>query len=327
MTDAGQAHGVEGPVLLDLVPDAGFEIPGRALRHGDEPLGGVHEFPVQLAAWIPGNATPVRDRGIRGDFPLLERLRVQDVLVAAPDHDHRVSRRCLVEIPPQGEPLLLKLPLVPVGVRGDQFAGAGGPGAFGDRPEQLVHGADPGEVHPVPAAGAVEMVVGQTGDDRFTGHFNDFGVRSDEVPDVRVRTYGQDPTVPDRQGLGDSEVSVHGEDGATDYNQIGLFRGITRTGPHGGRQQGEKKGLMGRDGFHGSVVNHECPSLLAARMLRRYLSIASNTPAGVRSGERKGSITRTSPSRWPCWRSSVRRTEHSQDCAAATMSASHHESA
>ena len=65
------------------------------------------------------------------------------------------------------------------------------------------------------------------------------------VPDIRLRTHCQDPTVPDCQGLGDSEVSVHGEDGATDYNQIGLFRGITRTGPHGGRQQGEKKGLDG----------------------------------------------------------------------------------
>ena len=314
MTDAGQAHGVKGPVLLDLVPDAGFEIPGRALRHGDEPLGGVHQFPVQRAVRIAGDAPAVRDRGIGGDAPLLEGLRVQDVLVAAPDHDHRVSRRRLVEIPPQGEPLLLKLPLVPVGVRGDQFAGAGGPGAFGDRPEQLVHGADPGEVHAVPAAGAVKVIVGEAGDDRFTRHFNDFGVRSDEVPDVRVRTYGQDPTVPDRQGFGHGEVRVHGEDVGIQDDEVGVAAAIRKAG--GTRAARHDRRNPERPRFRASEPHGA-----------HYAASASSTSAGVLSGERNGLITVTSPSRWPCWRSSVSRTAHPLLCAAATMSASHHKSA
>ena len=51
----------------------------------------------------------------------------------------------------------------------------------------------------------------------------------------------------------------------------------------------------------------------------------SRTSAGVRSSDSKGSTTRTAPNVWPCCRSSVSRTSHSQVCAAATMRASHQE--
>ncbi len=314
MTDAGQPDGVEGPVLLDLVRDAGFEIPGRAFGHGDEPLGGVHQLAVQLAVGIAGDAAAIRNGRVGGDFPLLERLRVQDVFVAAPDHDHRVSRRCPVEIPPQGEALLPELSFMPVGVRDHQLARAGDLGALADCPEQLSHGADPGEVHPVTAAGAVEVVVGETGDDRFARHFNDFGVRSDEVPDVRVRTYGQDPTVPDRQGFGHGEVRVHGEDVGIQDDEVGVAAAIRKAG--GARAACDDRRNPERPRFRASEPHRA-----------HYAASASSTSAGVLSGERNGLITVTSPSRWPCWRSSVSRTAHSLLCAAATMSASHHESA
>ena len=56
-----------------------------------------------------------------------------------------------------------------------------------------------------------------------------------------------------------------------------------------------------------------------------YCASVLRTSAGVRSGDAKGSITRTVPNSWPCCRSSVRRTLHWHVCAVATMRASHQE--
>ena len=56
-----------------------------------------------------------------------------------------------------------------------------------------------------------------------------------------------------------------------------------------------------------------------------YTRSVARMSSGVRSGDANGSMIRTSPNIWLCCKSSVSSAEQAQDCAAATMSASHHE--
>ena len=58
-----------------------------------------------------------------------------------------------------------------------------------------------------------------------------------------------------------------------------------------------------------------------------YTGSVAETSSGVSSGAANGSITRTSPNIWSCCRFPVSITEEAHDCAAATMSASHHDTA
>ena len=167
---------------------------------------------------------------------------------------------------------------MPVGVRRHQFAGPLGPGAFRDGPEQFIHAADPGEVHPVAAPGAVEVVVGEPGNDRPARHVHDFGVRSGELLNVGLRTDGQDPVVPDGEGLGHAEIRVHGEDGAAHHDEVGRVHGARGTGSRQARQEGKERSET--DGaLNGSVVNHEWGPGWCLVRLRRTM------PAGGRRSE------------------------------------------
>ena len=165
VSDARQTRRVQPAVLLE----ERFDRELRARRQLDERFRTIDQLAVQVAVGTARDAAAGNRRRIFGDVPFLQRRRIEDVLVATTNDDHRIVRRRDVEIVAVRQPMLGELGLVPVAVGDDEIAGPALRDARAERREHVGHRSRARQIHAGAAAGVVQMAVGETWNHRPRG--------------------------------------------------------------------------------------------------------------------------------------------------------------
>ena len=117
--------------------------------------------------------------------------------------------------------MLLQLRLVPVAVRDDDVAGPALLHARGDGREDVGEAARAGEIDARPAAGVVEVTVGEAGDHRLAVQIDRRRLRAGERADRGARADRGELAAGDRHRLRDREPRVDGDDVAVDEDRVG----------------------------------------------------------------------------------------------------------
>ena len=175
MANRGEAGCVQLLVVRDPIGELLIGRAWRGRRQPHERLRGVDQLAVQAAIRITRDAAAGRLRRFRRDAPPRQRGGIEDVFVSAPDQDHRIVWRHLVEIVTQGEALFLQLRLVPVAVGKNHVAGLRLPDARVDGRRHVSQRACPRQIDAGTATCAMQVVVHQPRDDGVALQIDDAG--------------------------------------------------------------------------------------------------------------------------------------------------------
>ena len=144
--------------------------------------------------------------------------------MAAAHEDDRVRRRHRVEIGAVRQAMLLQLRFVPVAVGDDDVAGAALLHARGDGGEDVGEAPRARQIDAGPAAGVVQMTVGEPRNHRLAVQIDRRRLRTGELADRGVGADGGELAAGDRDRFRDREPRVDGDHVAVDEDRVGAAR-------------------------------------------------------------------------------------------------------
>ncbi len=107
---------------------------------------------------------------------------------------------------------------MPFGVGGDDLAGRGLPHSRSNQLQRLIQVSSTRQIDAWSAARAVEMVVGEAGDDGLAAEVDDPRARSNQLPDLSHRTDRGESSVGNRRGFGHGKGRVDSQDPGIEKN-------------------------------------------------------------------------------------------------------------